>query len=124
MNGMAILEKDDVQTKAVFIEQEALERARLNVKAKKNAAERDRKQKEADDSRRKAEKAEARRMAYNASTVKYLATRCIISGVMAGGWYAGLIHPVIAAPIALICLCAASMRLGEWRARTYQREGK
>ena len=27
-------------------------------------------------------------------------------------------HTVIAAPIALICICTASVRLGEWRAKT------
>jgi hypothetical protein len=122
MNGMGIIEKNDTETKAIFIEQEALEFARQNAKARKNASESDQKKKAADDGRRMAEKAEARRRAYNVDTAKYLLARVAIAGVMAGGWVAGLIHPVIAAPFALICLCTASERLGEWRAKTCKKE--
>ena len=122
MNGMGIVEKNDTETKAIFIEQESLEFARPNSKAKKNAAATDQKQKAADDGRRKAEKAEARRKAYNTDTAKYMLNRLALSVVMAGGLAAGMVDPIIAAPIVLICLCTASERLGEWRAKTGAKE--
>lgn len=122
MNGMGIVEKNETETKAIFIEQEPLEFARQNAKVKKKETDNDQKQKAADDGRRKAEKAEARRKAYNTDTAKYMLTRLAVSGVMAGGWAAGMVHPVIAAPFVLICLCTASERLGEWRAKTCKKE--
>lgn len=124
MKGMAILEQNDVETKAIFIEQEVVEFARQNALAKKHRADTDRKQKEADCKRRKAEKAEARRRAYNVATAKYLLTRVAVSVVMAWGWTAGLIHPLVSLPLILICMCTASERLGQWRARNHKKEEK
>lgn len=124
MNGMAIVERNDTETKAIYIEQEVLEFARQNALAKKNRAENERKQREAEEKRRKARMAEARRRAYNRATAKYLLTRFAVSGIMAGGMAAGLIHPLVSAPLILICLCTASERLGEWRAKNRKKEEK
>ena len=124
MNGMAIVERTDTETRAVYIEQEVLEFARQNALVKKRRAENERKQREAEAKRRKARKAEERRRAYNRATVKYLLTRVAVSGVMVAGYLAGLIHPIVAAPIFTVCLCTASERLGEWRARNRKKEDK
>lgn len=107
MNGMAILEQNDVQTKAIFIEQEVVEFARQNALTKKHRAANELK-------RRKAEKAEARRRAYNMATAKYMLTRLAVSGVMALGWATGLIHPLVSIPLIMISLCTACVRLGVW----------
>ena len=122
MNGMAIVERNDVETKAIFIEQEALELARLSALTRKHRAEHEREQMVADMKHRKARKAEERRRAYNRATAKYLLTRFAFSGVMVAGWAAGLIHPVVSA--SLISLCQASERLGEWRAKNRKKEDK
>ena len=122
MNGMAIFERTDTETKALFIDQEQLEISRQNALTKRNRAEKARQQREADMQLRKAEKAEARRKAYNIATVKYLLTRFAVSGIMVAGWAAGLIHPLVSLPLTLICLCTASERLGEWRAKNRKKE--
>lgn len=124
MKGMAIVERTDTETKAVYIEQEVLEFARQNALAKKHRAENEQRQKAEETKRRKAKKAEERRRAYNRATAKYLLTRFAVSGVMVAGWAAGLIHPLVSAPMILICLCTASERLGRWRAKNHKKEEK
>lgn len=124
MKGMAIVERTDTETRAVYIEQEVLEFARQNALAKKHRAENEQRQKEAESKRRKAQKAEERRKAYNVATAKYLLTRFALSGVMAAGWAAGLIHPLVSAPLILFSLCTASERFGEWRAKNRKKEEK
>lgn len=124
MKGIFVAERNDTETKAVYIEQEVVEFARQNALTKKHRADEARKRKEADGRRRKAEKAEARRMAYNMATAKYLLTRFAVSGVMVWGWAAGLIHPVVSFPLILICLCTACERLGRWRAMNRKKEEK
>ena len=124
MKGMAIVKCTDTETRAVYIDQEGLEFARQNALARKHRAENEQRQKEAESKRRKAKKAEARRMAYNMATARYLLTRFTLSGVMAAGWAAGWIHPLVSVPLILISLCTASERLGEWRAKNHKKEEK
>lgn len=114
MKGMLIAERNDTETKTVYIEQETLEFARQNMLTKKRRADNARKQKEADSKRSKAEKAEARRRAYDMATVKYMLTRFAFSGVMVAGWAAGLIHPLVSVPLILVSLCTACARCGLW----------
>lgn len=134
-NGLGILELTDTSAQAIFVDQDTLECARLNAKAQKNRTEAEQAQRAADDTRRKAEHAEAikrskaekaaaRRRAYNIATAKYLLARFAVSGVMAWGWAAGLIHPLVSLPLILVCLCTASGRLGEWRVKSRKKEDK
>lgn len=118
--GLAIIEKTDTETKGFYIDQDALECARLYARTKKRLANAEAVRRKAEQDRRKAERAEAKRKAYNQNTVK----RILIYGGMIGAvtWAgtAGMIHPAICIPVAIICLCAACLRLGAW----FGREGK
>lgn len=133
--GLAIMEVNDAETKAIFIDQDAVEFARMNLRIKKRVARAEQAQKiaednrrkaekAADDNRRKAEKAEENRRAYNMATVKYLLPRFAIIGIMAWGLVAGLIHPFVSIPLILICLCTASARIGAWRGHSRKKEAK
>ena len=135
MNGMIIAEHTSTGSKAIFIEQEVLEFSRQNALTEQHRADKAHEQKEADSMfrkavkeadkmRRKAEKAEAQRIAYNVASVKYLLTRIAVSGIMAWGWVAGLIHPFVSLPLIMVCLCTASARIGEWRGKNRKKEAK
>lgn len=135
MNGMIIAERTSTGSKAIFIEQEVLEFSRQNALTQQHLEDKARKREEAYGMLRKAEneavkmlrkaeKAEAQRRAYNMASVKYLLTRFAVSGIMAWGMAAGLIHPFISLPLILICLCTASARIGEWRGKNRKKEAK
>lgn len=122
--GIAILEVNEAETKAVYIDQDFVDFARMNARIKKRVEGAEKVQKVAANNRRKAEKAEEKRRAYNMASVKYLLTRSAVIGAMAWGCVAGLIHPLVSAAVILICLCTASARIGAWRGHSRKKEAK
>ncbi len=113
--GLAIIDAPcSVEPDCIYIDQDIIECAQLNARTKKRIAQAEAEQREAERSRRRAEKAEAKRMAYNIATAKYIAIRCAIIGAVTWAWTAGMIHPFICIPVALFCLCTSCLRLGEW----------
>lgn len=133
--GIAILEVNEAEAKAVYFDQDFVDFARMNARIKKRVARAERAQKEAERAQKEAEnnrckvekaaeKAEAQRRAYNMATVKYLLTRFAIIGIMAWGLAVGLIHPFVSVPLILICLCTASARIGAWRGHSRKKEAK
>lgn len=112
--GMAIIENTGAETKAVFVDQEALECARLNARTKKRIAEAAKTQKENQRIQRNAEKEQARFRAYTMKTLKDVLICGGIIGIASYGGYIGMIHPLIAIPAMLICLCTASVKAGMW----------
>lgn len=112
--GMAIIEVNDTETKCFYIDQDALECARLNNLTQKRLAKAEAKQREAARNRRKAEKAEARRREYTVRTFCDVLIRCSISVAVTWAAWAGMIHPIISIPVGLFCLATACLRLGVW----------
>ena len=112
--GLAIIEVTDTETKGFFVDQEAVEMARLHSAIKRNRAKHEAERREAERNRRRVEKAEARRKAYNLNTVFYILIRCVICAAVVWAGMAGLVHPVIFIPVAVFCLCAACLRFGVW----------
>lgn len=115
--GMAIIERNEAETKAVFIDQDVLECARLNLRTEKRIAKARNAQKEEQRIQRKAEKEQARYRAFAMKTLKAVLTRGGIIGVAAWGLYEGMVHPAIAIPVMLFCLCTASVKAGVWFGR-------
>lgn len=115
--GMAVIERDDVKTSAIFFDHEVVEFARFAAQTKKNIAKAEAEQREAERNRRKAEKAKARRRAYTLNTFGYVLIRGGVSVVAALAGMAGLIHPAIYIPVIVACLCAACLRMGLWFGR-------
>ena len=111
---MAIIERNEQETKAVFIDQEALECARLNLRTEKRVAEAENAQKEDQRIQRNAEKEQARFRAFTMKTLKDVLICGGITGLAVFGESSGMIHPAIAIPVMLICLCAASVKAGIW----------
>ena len=105
--GMAIIERDEVATKAVFIDHEIVEFARLNAQIKKRVT-------DAKEAKQKAEKVQARKRAYTNNTIAYMLKRggVIVAAAVAAN--TGLIHPVLSAPIIILSLCAVCIRFGVW----------
>lgn len=105
--GMAIIERNDIQTKAIFIDYEAIEFARQNARTNKRVA-------DAKDAKHKAKKAQERKRAFIRNTIAYMLTRggVIVAAAVAAN--AGLVHPVISAPVIILCLCAVCIRFGLW----------
>ena len=108
--GMAIIERDEVETKAIFIDYETIEFARQNARTKKRVA-------DANEATQKAEKAQARKQAFTNNTIAYMLKRggVIVAAAVAAN--AGLVHPVISAPVIILCLCAVCIRFGVWLAK-------
>lgn len=106
-NGMAIIERDEVATKAIFVDHEVIEFARQNARTKKRVA-------DVKGAQRKAQKAKERRTAFDVNTIVYMLIRGGIIVAANAAASAGLIHPVISTPIILLCLCAVCIRFGVW----------
>ena len=109
-NGLAIIEVSESETRSVFIDQDALECARLNAITKKRTREAERKA-------RLEAKLEAKRRARKADTIRYVLSRCGISVAVTVAAYVGVVHPVVSVPVSVFCLCAACVRLGAWLGR-------
>jgi hypothetical protein len=113
--GLAVIEVNDTGTKGFYIDQDALEFARLNAKIKMRS---DRAVKAQKKAAAKAEKAKAERKAYTKKTAAHILLGCAISSGAAWAGIAGLIAPIIYVPVSLFCLCAACIRLGAWFGRS------
>ena len=112
--GMAIIERNEQETKAVFIDQEALECARLNMRTEKRVADAQNVQKENHRIQRNAEKEQARFRAFTMKTLKEVLICAGVIGLASFGANNGMIHPAIAIPVMLFCLCTASVKAGIW----------
>lgn len=117
MNGLAIVEKTETETRGIFIDQDTVEMTRQNARVSKRIAQEEAMKRKAALTRRKAEKAEAQRKAYNRHTIgqTMLDIGIIVAATLAGT--AGMIHPAIFIPVSLFCLCRACVRLGAWFGR-------
>lgn len=109
-NGLAIIEVSGSETRSMFIDQDALECARLNAITKKRS------QEAAKKARREA-KLEAKRRAYKAETIRYIVSRCAITVAVTLAASAGFVHPLVSAAVSVFCLCTACVRLGAWLGR-------
>lgn len=114
MNGLAIIEKTDTETRGVYIDQETIECARINARVKKRIEEAEENARIAYEKHLKAERAEAKRKAYVRASLKYIASHSAVCGGVAWAWLAGMIHPIVCIPVMLYCLCASCVRLGAW----------
>lgn len=112
--GLAVVEVNDTETKGFYIDQEALEFARMNARTEKHRKEAENDHKKATRSQSKAEKVKAERKAYTLRTVRDVLISCAICGGAAWAGKAGLIHPTIFIPVSIFCLCAACVRFGVW----------
>lgn len=124
MNGLTIIECSETGTTAAMIEQETLDFYRQNARAKKHRAEVARKEKQEAADRRKATEAKAQHKAYNRATVKTLLLCFAVAAFAVCGCAFDLIHPGLALPIALASLLIGSERLGEWRGKHRNKEGR
>ena len=113
-NGLAIIEKTDTETKGFYIDQDALEFARMNAKLDKQRNETEKAQKKVARKNSKAAKAKAKRKAYTMKTIGYILANCATCGAVAWAGMAGMIHPIIAIPVSIFCLCVACVRFGAW----------
>lgn len=112
--GLAIIEVNDTEAKSFYIDQDALECARLNAKTKKRIAKAEQIRREADQRRRKEAKLEAQRREYNVRSICYILSRCMVSMAIAWATWSGMIHPMVSVPVITFFLCAACLRLGVW----------
>ena len=105
-NGLAIIEQIGESTKSVFIDQEVLECARLNMRTKQRL-----------NVHRKAKATKARFNKYTVKTVR--SVLIALASAVALLWLgsAELIHPGLWILGAIISLCAACVRLGAWFGR-------
>ena len=103
MNGMMTIEKTDEKTTAVFVDQDTLECARLNMRTKKRL--------------QNAEMLKRNKARYN-KRMKTIRNRIItnagIGAAVTIGGAMGLIHPFLAVPVAIGFICMACVGLGAY----------
>lgn len=100
-NGLMTIEKTDEKTQAVFIDQDVLECARLNMRIKKRIGKYEKINKAKIRNRKRMEKTANRILAEGGTGLA-----AAVFGLV------GLIHPWLWIPIAIICLCVACLHLG------------
>lgn len=115
--GIAIVERNDTETKAVFIDKETIEFAWLNALTKDRIAKAEANKRVEQRKAKAARKENNRRKAYKLNTVKHILVHSgIIGGVVLAGT-TGMIHPFICTPVALFSLCSICLRVGAWFGR-------
>lgn len=119
--GLAVIEVNDTETKGFYIDQDALEFARLNARADKHRKEAEKAQKKVSSKNSKAAKAQAQRKAYTWKIAGCILADCAICGAVTWAGIAGLIHPIISAPVSVFCLCVACVRFGAWFGRVVKK---
>lgn len=112
MNGLAIIEKNETETKGFYIDQDALECARLNAKVNKRLEAAAKNRLEAERKRRRSEVIKAKRKAYIFCAVRTVLYRTVLCCLLAVACSAGMIVPEICVPVSLALLCSACLRLG------------
>lgn len=115
--GLAVIETTDTETKGFFIDQDALEFARLNAKLDKQRTENEKVQKKVACKNSRAAKAKAQRKAYTIKSISYILANCAVCGATVWAGIAGLIHPVVFIPLSILSLCNACVRFGLWFGR-------
>lgn len=105
-NGLMTIEKTEGKTKAFFFDQDVLECARLNLRTKKRIGKYE-----------KAREAKTRRRKHMEKTAKHIAAEAAFAGAVTAAGAAGMIHPYLWVPLAIIGLCAACLRLGAFLGR-------
>lgn len=111
-NGLAIIEQTDTGTRGFYIDQDALECARLNAKVNKRLSQAAEEEKQRERKCRKAAAAKAKRRQYTAVAIRTILSRSAICAALVLASAAGMVHPAIALPVSLGLLCAACLRLG------------
>lgn len=104
--GMAIIENTGAGTRSVFIDQEVLECARLNLRTKERI-----------EKQKKERAAKARHKKCMERTENRILAEAAFAVAVTMAGTAGMIHPAIWIPAAIICLCGACVRLGMWFGR-------
>lgn len=110
--GLMVIEKNDTETKGFYIDQDALECARLNAKVNKRIAEAAKAKQEAERKHKRAEAEKEKRKVYTLNAVKVVLSSMAVCAASVWAGTAGLIHPIVYIPVAVLSLCAACLRLG------------
>lgn len=105
-NGLITIEKVGEKVKAFFIDQDALEFARLNMRTKKRVGKYE-----------KERAAKTRREKQMQKTAHRIAAEAGFGVAVAAAGSAGMIAPVIWIPVSIISLCVACLRLGAYIGR-------
>lgn len=100
-NGLMTIEKTDESTKAVFIDQEALECARLNLRTKKRITEEEMEKRNKERAKKRTERIRNR-----------IITNAGIGAAVAFGGMAGMIHPLLCVPVSIGFICLACVGFG------------
>ena len=113
-NGMAIVEVTDTQQKAVFIDEDTLEAARLTAMVNRNREAKEAERKKAEREQRIIDKQRKRWEEYTFNTFYYIGVRCVLICGCVWSMLAGLMNPVISIPVMAYCLATAGIRFGVW----------
>ena len=102
-NGLIAIAKTDEKTEAVFIDQDVIECARLNMRTTKRI-----------NRRKKEQAAKARHKRNMRKAANRIIAEAGIGGAVALAGMAGMISPYLFIPVSIISVCAACMHFGAW----------
>ena len=113
-NGMAIVEVTDTDRRAVFIDEDTLETARLSAMIKRNRERNEAERKRVEREQRMLADQKRKWKEYTVDTFSYIGVRSAIMSGAIGAMAAGLMHPVISIAVSVYCLGTACIRFGVW----------
>lgn len=113
-NGMAIVEVTDTQQKAVFIDEDTLETARLSAMLNRNRERNEAERKRVEREQRMLAEQKRKWKKYTVDTFSYIGIRSAIACGSVWAMIAGMMHPVISIPVTVYCLGTACIRFGVW----------
>lgn len=116
-NGMAIVEVTDTQQKAVFIDEDTLEAARLSAMLRRNRERNEAECKKVERKQRIIDNKKKKWKEYTIDTFYYIGVRSVIICGVVFAMMAKLMHPVISIPVAAYCLVTAGIKFGVWYAK-------
>ena len=102
-NGLITIEKTDEKVEAIFVDQEVLECARLNLRTKNRV-----------NKQKKERAAKERHQKRMRKTANRIASEAAFGMAVAVAGTCGMIHPAIWIPVTILSLCAACVHFGAW----------
>lgn len=129
MNGVAVIDVSENETRGFFFDRELVDFARLNAAIRKNRKKAEDEQRVADQKRIKKEKADQKAhnrlikwRVYTVKTFGSIIGRAAVVGGAIWTMMAELVNPLVAIPVAAFFLATACLKFGAWYGRAISRK--
>lgn len=113
-NSMTIVRVTDTDSRAMFIDEDTLELAMLNVMTRQRREYAEMERRRIEHEQRMLANQRRAWKEYTVDTFSYIGVRSVIMSGAVCAMVAGIMHPVISIPVSIYCLGTACVRFGVW----------